>query len=86
MDISEIIENLITREVRGLCMTCVHANACIYHQTATRDIIQCELYQLDVERTTLKDQPQGLCKSCDNAANCKLPGRAGGVWHCNEFE
>jgi hypothetical protein len=29
--------------------------------------------------------PKGLCKSCDHAITCALPGRAEGVWRCNKF-
>lgn len=26
-----------------------------------------------------------LCRSCVKRATCSLPGRASGVWHCEEY-
>jgi hypothetical protein len=85
MQMKEAIEDIVTRELRGLCTTCVHADRCIYHKTATRIIIQCELFQLDPAERIDANSLQGLCTTCDHASHCRLPGRKYGIWHCNEF-
>jgi hypothetical protein len=46
MQLKELIEDLVVREVKGLCATCVHTNDCLFHKTATKKIIQCELFEL----------------------------------------
>lgn len=83
MQAREVIEELIENEVKGLCGTCTHAANCVYLKTARKQIIQCELYELDVTFSDIP--PSGLCRSCDHSTTCKLPGRVFGVWHCNEF-
>jgi len=83
MQTREVIEEMIASELKGLCLSCVHAPTCIYHRTARKEIIQCEAFELDEEQEAFS--LNGLCKSCDNAATCKLPGRRSGVWHCNEY-
>lgn len=87
MQINQIIEDLITSEIRELCSTCVHSHSCIYHQTSVKAIIQCELFELNREETTREsaNSPAGLCSSCDHSEYCNLPGRRDGVWRCNEF-
>jgi hypothetical protein len=79
-----LIEEIIVMEMKGLCTTCAHATHCVYLKSSSKAIIQCELFELD---GTLKSptSANGLCKTCDNASRCNLPGRAEGVWHCNEF-
>ena len=50
-----------------------------------RAIIQCELSKLDQEHIMDSDATRGLCRSCDHALHCTLPGRKDGVWRCPEF-
>lgn len=87
MQIDQTIEDRITFELRELCSTCVHAPSCVYHQTSSKAIIQCELFELapDEKTTNLPESPIGLCSNCDHSSYCKLPGRKEGVWRCNEF-
>jgi hypothetical protein len=84
MQINEIIEDLVTRELKELCIACVHASTCVYHKTATRAVIQCELFETDPQIPDTNSL-HGLCITCDHAAHCTLPGRKEGVWRCNEF-
>lgn len=82
----EAIEELILREFRGLCSSCLHVDTCVYHGSEPgRSVIQCELFELNDEPSLEVDSAQGLCKGCDFAPACKLPGRRTGTWHCNEF-
>jgi hypothetical protein len=85
MQVKELIEDVIISEVKGLCVTCAHADSCVYYKTATKSIIQCELFELDNSSRAALRAPKGLCKTCDLATRCKLPGRLEGLWHCNEF-
>lgn len=85
MQLKELIEDLVVREVKGLCTTCVHTHDCLFHKTATKKIIQCELFELGFEPPAAEVSATGLCKTCDNAAHCKLSGRKEGVWRCSEF-
>jgi hypothetical protein len=82
----EVIEDIVLKEVKGLCGTCRHAESCVYHQTAVKKVIQCELFEFDLEQRPTLEAPAGLCKTCDNSHYCKLPGRKNGVWHCNQFQ
>jgi hypothetical protein len=85
MQVKELIEDVIISEVKGLCGTCAHADNCFYYKTALKAIIQCELFELDNTSRAGLSSPKGLCKTCDLATRCKLPGRVQGLWHCNEF-
>lgn len=85
MQLKELIEDLVVKEVKGLCATCAHAEDCLYRKTATKKIIQCELFELNLEQNIGAVEVMGLCKTCDNAKHCKLAGRTEGVWRCNEF-
>lgn len=85
MHTKELIESIVINEVKGLCVTCMHAETCVYYKTATKGIIQCELYTLEVESVLNINTARGLCKTCDHALHCKLPGKNEGVWRCNEF-
>ena len=81
------IEDIVMREFTGLCSTCLHINTCTYHKGASEKIIiQCELFEADDEPLTAQNTAFGLCKNCDLASGCNLPGRKTGTWHCNEFE
>lgn len=82
----DTIEELVLREFRGLCLSCLHVDTCTYHVSApNRDVIQCELFELDDEPRVESESASGLCKGCDFAVSCRLPGRRTGTWHCNEF-
>jgi hypothetical protein len=86
MQTNEIIEDIITRELRGLCVSCAHADRCIYHKDSLKLVIQCEMFDLDQASRPTPQPLQGLCRTCDHAPYCKLPGRKNGVWRCNEFQ
>ena len=83
----EYIEEIVANGLKGLCLSCVHRHSCVYRQRSTRNVIQCEMFELDtdgdIENT---EEPAGLCRTCDHARGCKLVGRKTGVWHCNEYE
>lgn len=86
MNTKERIEQFIISELKGICTNCLHASNCVYHQTSTKRIIQCELYELDHEITTEHQHAKGLCATCDSSPRCKLIGRKFGVWNCNEYK
>lgn len=82
-----MIEEMVVREFRSLCSTCLHVDSCAYlKRRSGKIVIQCELFEVDDEHSVSQSNPSGLCKSCDLAAGCRLPGRRTGTWHCNEFE
>jgi len=85
MQTREVIEEMIVSELKGLCMTCSHAETCVYHKTARKEIIQCELYSPEADHPVDKVSLSGLCRSCDHAESCRLPGKITGVWHCNDY-
>lgn len=85
MHVKTMIEDLVDKELKGLCNNCIHASDCIYYKTSTKTIIQCELYHIDEDGRQEIQVLMGLCKNCDQAHNCTLPGKRHGVWHCNEY-
>lgn len=85
MQSREVIEEMIVSELKGLCMSCAHAETCVYHKTARKEIIQCELYEPDGAEPSEVSTLAGLCRSCDNALICTLPGKKTGVWRCNDY-
>jgi hypothetical protein len=85
MQSNEIIEDIVMREFKALCDTCAHQGDCVYHQTSTKAIIQCELFEYEEEQIIGSAAALGLCITCDLANECTLPGRKVGTWHCNEF-
>jgi hypothetical protein len=85
MQTREFIEQLVVAEMKGLCSGCFHQASCFYRKVATKSVIQCELFEADFDLPYAAEPLKGLCKTCDHASDCKLPGRNGGVWHCNEF-
>jgi hypothetical protein len=44
-----------------------------------------ELFENEPDQS-LPGDPGGLCKTCDRADKCELPGRRTGTWHCKDFE
>jgi hypothetical protein len=85
MQTQERIEQLVAKELKSLCITCMHTHDCVFHRLSIKAIIQCELFEFDLGHDERSGTPHGLCKTCDNASLCKLPGRIEGLWHCNEF-
>lgn len=79
------IEQMVSRELKGICTNCAHTNTCIYYKSATKMIIQCELYEFTGSAMNL-EPPKGLCCTCDSSPNCKLVGRLFGVWTCNDYK
>lgn len=83
----EMIEEILVREFRGLCSSCIHIASCSYFKkNSHKDIIQCELFEVDDEIDLSQNSPGGLCKTCDLRAKCRLPKRKVGTWHCDEFQ
>jgi hypothetical protein len=85
MELKNTLEELVARELKDLCMSCVHAPDCAYRQAATKAVIQCEMFEYGQKDAQLIPQAQGLCSTCDHSGYCKLPGRIDGVWRCDEF-
>jgi hypothetical protein len=85
----QLLEVLLTKELRGLCMNCAKFQTCSYRQNAVKIIIQCELYELSEEEQTPHLQEsiklKGLCTNCCSADTCDLPDKQSGVWHCEEY-
>ena len=84
MHIREIIEDMVEKELKGLCFACTHSDSCPTHGKR-KIVIQCEVVDV-VESHEAAPTIYGLCKTCDHAHECMLPGRKAGVWHCNEYE
>lgn len=84
--LSEMVEEIVINEFRGLCTSCVHSNTCYFKKNSHKVVIQCELFEVDQEVALPQNDPNGLCKTCDLAEACRLPGRKMGTWHCNEFQ
>ena len=88
MQTRETIEDIVTRELKGLCISCAHTQTCPYHKATSKVIIQCEFFQLDLldlSTHATHGTAQGLCATCDHASRCTLPGRKEGAWRCNDF-
>ncbi len=85
MNMNTIIEDLIARELKSICGTCVNRVDCVYRRASLKAVIQCELFELDHINHDDNFPTRGLCISCDHANDCALPGRAQGVWRCEEF-
>jgi hypothetical protein len=84
---NEIIQEIVVKELKGLCSSCVHLTTCGYFKrNSHKVVIQCELFEVDEVVALPQNVPDGLCKTCDLAAACRLPGRKMGTWHCNEFQ
>ena len=80
-----IIEDIVVRELKGLCSTCFHFDSCAYSKRQPdKAVIQCEMFEIDKESG--ENPTEGLCRNCDLAKHCRLPGRRLGTWHCNEFQ
>jgi hypothetical protein len=81
MQTQVLIERLVETEMTALCVSCLTRHDCALQRITSKIIIHCESYNPDFDENV----PKGLCKTCDNASVCQLPGRKEGIWHCNEF-
>ena len=88
MQPQEAIEVLLEKELYGLCTSCEKADHCLYRTFTDKIIIQCHLYEFNLETIVTEVQyrkPGGLCTNCAKADSCQLPDRIVGVWHCEEY-
>lgn len=81
------VQEIVTRELSGLCGSCNHYDGCVYRKNSDKVVIQCEVFEdsggtLDTAEVVLK----GLCLNCSKAPLCHLPKQTSGVWHCEEYE
>ena len=83
----DIVEDMVVREFKDLCSTCFHVDSCAYSKKEPdKLVIQCEMFEVGGEDLSRENIPEGLCKTCDVATHCRLPGKKLGAWHCNEFQ
>lgn len=81
------IEAVVTKELSGLCGSCVHAEDCVYRKSSTKVVIQCEVFESVGEAGSVGNTSvKGLCTNCSKTHFCHLPREASGVWHCEEYE
>ena len=84
------IEEVVIKELGGLCESCVHSANCVYRKNSQKVVIQCEVFETigeagsdhSIGSTSVK----GLCSNCNKNHLCHLPKEASGVWHCEEYE
>lgn len=84
------IEEMVVKELSGLCASCAHYEGCVYRKNATRIVIQCEVFE-SAGVATARDPGaaiglKGLCLNCSRNSFCHLPKEASGVWQCEEYE
>ena len=83
------IEEIVVREMSGLCGSCVHHDGCAYRINAEKVVIQCEVFESIGGTPVKRDESallKGLCVNCNKRHDCHLPKEASGVWHCEEYE
>ena len=83
------IEDIVVREMSGLCGSCVHYEGCVYRLSTRKVIIQCEVFENCGDGETTREETavlKGLCVNCSKSFVCHLPKEASGVWHCEEYE
>ena len=83
------IEEIVVRELNGLCGSCVHFDSCVYRMNAQKVVIQCEVFESSGGASAKSDEgiaPKGLCFNCSIRHFCHLPKETSGVWHCEEYE
>lgn len=83
------IEEIVARELSGLCSSCVHHDGCVYRANAGKVVIQCEVFESyagNFIRSDERSTPKGLCLNCSKCHFCHLPKETSGVWHCEEYE
>lgn len=85
-----VIEDIVVKELTGLCGSCAHYEKCIYRKNSAKVIIQCEVFESlrgDHDQYQVTGMPEkGLCLNCSKNRCCHLPKAATGVWHCEEYE
>jgi len=86
-------------QAQGLCVTCIHADDCIFLQSAQEPILYCEefdsgLTPVSPHKPAKKAQAvetkedhglKGLCVNCENRQTCTFQKPESGVWHCEEY-
>ena len=82
------IEEIVVRELGGLCHSCAHHDTCVYRLSTDKVVIQCEVFESSAAEIVLDDcfPEKGLCLNCNKRQSCHLPKQASGVWHCEEYE
>ena len=86
----------------GLCVTCIHADDCVYMRRSESPVQQCNEFAVfyDVadqksaastiaETDDVKPQEElyrGLCMNCDERNNCGPTKTRAGVWQCEEYK
>jgi hypothetical protein len=84
------IEEIVYKELNGLCGSCIHFEDCVYRKNSKKAVIQCEVFE-SLGKATEKNSVigtslGGLCLNCTKSRICRLPKEASGVWHCEEYE
>lgn len=86
------VEEVVVKELKGLCGSCMHAFDCVYRKTSDKVVIQCEVFEDGDTGTTVDNRAageivlRGLCLNCNKNRFCHLPKKTSGVWHCEEYE
>lgn len=84
------IEEIVVREMNGLCRLCLHYDGCAYRISTSKVVIQCEVFEhsgsAPAATSDENNSVKGLCLNCSKSHNCHLPKEASGVWHCEEYE
>jgi hypothetical protein len=80
------IEDLIIKAFIPLCINCTHYTHCIYRKQTKKQIIQCELFEVQERSIEAKGRLKGLCINCAKAPDCDLHKEQSGVWGCADFE
>jgi len=84
------IEEIVIKELSGLCGSCIHFEGCMYRKNSEKVVIQCEVFESFHEasgKNSVNNPPlKGLCLNCSKNHFCHLPKEVTGVWHCEEYE
>lgn len=80
------IEALVTRELGGLCPSCIHSEGCVFRKDSDKVVIQCGQFEVRAASAAHELPAKGLCLNCAKAPLCHLPKESSGVWHCEEYE
>ena len=81
---------------QGLCVTCIHRDACTYRQKQGEPVIYCEEFsdQCPPDRrvepprkpsSPIQQRFKGLCMNCEHRLHCLRARSEEGVWHCEEY-
>ena len=83
------IEEIVYKELNGLCGSCIHFRYCVYRKNSKKVVIQCEVFENcgnEIDESAVVTSLRGLCLNCNKNHFCRLPKEAAGVWHCEEYE